>query len=127
MEQDMPSPPFSETVWSALRGSADWEDIAIPLLVLRRQALYEKLGIAGSIEDVRYLQGAIAAITAPLTEPTSETMAFGSKAGAIASAISRLAPTGAQRITQSAAGAASATSATYASPSPSASRPCCST
>ena len=44
--------------------------------------------------------GASAAITAPLTDPTSETIAPGFNAGAMARPIASLAPTGAQSITQ---------------------------
>src|ERR1700722_12269569 len=61
-----------------------------------------------------------AAMTAPLTEPTSETMVPCLSAGAIARPIESLAPTGAQRTTQSARAAARARSSVTRSPSPSA-------
>ena len=64
--------------------------------------------------------GAIAAITAPLTEPTSETIAPAFSAGATSRASASLAPTGTQKITRSAPAAASAEEAVILSPSPSA-------
>ena len=61
--------------------------------------------------------GPTAAITAPLTEPTSLTVAPGSRCGAISAATSPIAPTGTQRITRSApAAAAAALSRTSARP-----------
>src|ERR1700722_1541938 len=57
-------------------------------------------------------------MTAPLTEPTSDTMAPCFSAGAMARAIASLAPTGAQRMTQSAVATARARSSVTRSPSP---------
>src|SRR3984957_13642979 len=57
-------------------------------------------------------------MTAPLTEPTSDTMAPCFSAGAMARASASLAPTGAQRMTQSAVATARARSSVTRSPSP---------
>ena len=56
-------------------------------------------------------------MTAPLTEPTSETIAPCLSAGAMARPIASLAPTGAQRMTQSALRTARARSSVTTSPS----------
>src|SRR5208282_6241176 len=59
-------------------------------------------GWAGMKSACRGRSGVSVAITAPLTEPTSDTIAPSLKYDAIARPMHSLAPTGAQRMTQSA-------------------------
>ena len=65
-------------------------------------------GCAGTMATVFGRCFVSAASTAPLTEPTSETMAPGARCGAISCATASIAPTGTQRMTRSAPSTASA-------------------